>query len=374
MKVCYIVGSDIRERRCAAEYSQNLAACGLQVDLLSPQPDGQVPHPRHGVNYIPLDAPPVLRASPTIVTRYVRAVLQAIQGKHYDLIHVDVFRGCGLLPMLGRRSSNVWFADVRTGNVIQRGWRATLADRLTVLETSTYRHRFVTHQGLGDRLFGRLLPFTVLEQGTDLQRFAGGDRQGVRCRLGLADDEPLIIYTGALTPERNPMRILESFAQAAAQVPRARLLIVGNSPNQAEFQAWSQQQGLAHRIHFTGRVPYEAIPDYLAAADIGFAYVPVTPNFAFQPPLKTAEFLAAGLPTLATDSPGNRFYVEPEQNGLLAPDEVGALGTALTRLLTEPELAVRLRRSARSSVMKFDWRIIVESQLLPAYRRYAGMR
>jgi glycosyltransferase involved in cell wall biosynthesis len=261
--------------------------------------------------------------------------------------------------------------DIRTGNVIAQGLRAWVADWLTAQEARAFTAAFVIDDRLGRHLLGKR-PFYHLEQGVDLSRFAGGDRVETRRKLGYLPHETVILYTGALNAQRRPFTILESFAQVAQQHTAARLLMVGDSDLLSPMNVWLRDRQLMDRVCFLGRVPYAAIQDYVAAADIGFAYVPATPNFEHNPPLKTAEFLAAGLPTVATDTHGNRVYITHEQNGLLAADDPAALAGALCRLLDDPVLRARLVAAARPSVMRFDWRTIVQERLLPVYQRYVA--
>jgi glycosyltransferase involved in cell wall biosynthesis len=106
----------------------------------------------------------------------------------------------------------------------------------------------------------------------------------------------------------------------------------------------------------------------LNAADIGISYVPKTPQYDPQPPLKTVEFLACGLPTIATDTVGNRVFIRNEYNGLLIDDTVESLSNAIVKLVTDTSLRTKFASVSRQSVRKYDWQNIVEKKLIPIYR------
>ena len=68
------------------------------------------------------------------------------------------------------------------------------------------------------------------------------------------------------------------------------------------------------------------------------------------------EYLAHGLPVVATDIPSNREVIEPGVNGLLVgvrrPDE---LAEAILSVLDDDALSARLTSAARPSVERFTW-------------------
>jgi len=61
------------------------------------------------------------------------------------------------------------------------------------------------------------------------------------------------------------------------------------------------------RVHYTGPVPAEAVPSYLAAIDIGITPYRDTPFNRASFPLKTLEYLGAGVPVVSTDIPAARW-------------------------------------------------------------------
>jgi glycosyltransferase involved in cell wall biosynthesis len=81
----------------------------------------------------------------------------------------------------------------------------------------------------------------------------------------------------------------------------------------------------------------------LAAADIA-----VLPSEREGLPRFLLEAAAAGLPSIATDVPGNRDVIDHEVTGLLVPPhDPKALYTAITRLASDPALRRRMGAAAR---------------------------
>jgi glycosyltransferase involved in cell wall biosynthesis len=297
-------------------------------------------------------------------------VLDALKEQTFDVVLVDEFRGCSLLPIWGKALSKTWLVNIRNSNLHTSGLKLKLADWLTAQETRPFAMTVVCDTGIGKQMLGNR-DFRVLPNGVDLEKYSNGCRNEMRAKLGFTATDKVIVYIGTMVSQRRPERMLETFAQVAAVHPEAKLLAVGDSNQMQRLQAWVWEHGLTDRVIMPGRVAYDVIQDYVAAADIGFAYYPSLPNFQQNIPLKTAELLAANLPTVATDTPGNRLYITHEYNGLLAEDDPAKLAKAIMRLLDEPELAARLQHCARTSVVDYDWGHLVQDKLLPLYKQYA---
>jgi glycosyltransferase involved in cell wall biosynthesis len=77
----------------------------------------------------------------------------------------------------------------------------------------------------------------------------------------------------------------------------------------------AHELGVIERVHFRGAVGHERLPDLLRAGDFLL--------FTTQPPesfgIVLIEAMACGLPVVATEYPGVRAVVDPEENGFLAP-------------------------------------------------------
>src|SRR6266481_936140 len=99
----------------------------------------------------------------------------------------------------------------------------------------------------------------------------------------------------------------------------------------------------------------------LAAKDVAVAPYPVLANFYFSP-LKVYEYMAAGLPVVASRVGQLENLIESEVTGLhVTPGDVSALADALERIKSEPHLRVRLGQAARSKVIRHHtWDAAVE--------------
>lgn len=181
----------------------------------------------------------------------------------------------------------------------------------------------------------------------------------VRRRLGVAEDEILVGYTGAFYHWHG----LDILVAAAAQLDRdpaaakIRYLLVGDGEMRRDIEARIQAAGLERRFILTGRVPYEEVPAHIAASDLcTAAYDPdrheeLRRYGMFMDPLKVFEYLAVGKPAVTFDSPNmRRLFTDGEHALIVPPGEPASLAAAILRLAGDPALRERLGRAGRALV------------------------
>ena len=189
-------------------------------------------------------------------------------------------------------------------------------------------------------------PQVMIENVATLDAATGSqDVAALRRRYGVVEN-PLIVYTGNFEPYQGVELLLSSFAIVHRQVPQARLMIVGGTPEAIEHQrARLAKQGerLEESVVFAGTVPPEAVAGYLSAAD-----VLVSPRvFGTNTPLKIYAYLKAGKPVVATNL-ATHTQVLMSQIAFLAPPEPVAFSTALIKVLTDHDAAARVAAAARA--------------------------
>jgi glycosyltransferase involved in cell wall biosynthesis len=179
------------------------------------------------------------------------------------------------------------------------------------------------------------------------------EREGRRGR-------PAIYYVGQLYPWKGAGLVLD----VAARVPDSNVVIVGgmtnwtrDDPDIVALANRARELGVTDRVELRGHVPYGQIPGTLAAASVALLPLPDEPVARlFTSPLKLFDYMAAGVPIVASDLPALREVLRHEQNALLArAGDADSFAGAVRRLLAEPELAGRLGEQARVDVERYSW-------------------
>jgi glycosyltransferase involved in cell wall biosynthesis len=166
-----------------------------------------------------------------------------------------------------------------------------------------------------------------------------------------------IVYAGQLYPWKG----VSTLVSALAELPGAHLKIIGGLSSEDQHTRALRQMAhdlaVLERTEFTGFVPHARVAEAMAGAAAAVVPLPDNPMARyFTSPLKLYEYMAAGLPIVASDLPALREVLEHERNALLVPPEdSAALASALRRLLAEPKLADRIRARAHADVLGRTW-------------------
>jgi glycosyltransferase involved in cell wall biosynthesis len=181
--------------------------------------------------------------------------------------------------------------------------------------------------------------FHVARCGIDLTDFAFRDPP-------VRDVTPTVLALGRLSPEKGFNILIRAVALAREAGTLVRLRIVGDGPYRGELEDAAKAQGIADCVSFAGELPPDAVREELKAADI-FCMA----SFSEGLPVSLMEAMAIGVPCIATWIAGIPELAENEVTALTVPPaRADSLAVAIERLAREPELRLRLARSARERV------------------------
>jgi L-malate glycosyltransferase len=140
---------------------------------------------------------------------------------------------------------------------------------------------------------------------------------------------------------KNHTLFLRAAARAASRFPIAEFVLVGDGPFRNEWEELARQLGIASQTRFWGE--RHDITSVLAALD-----VVVSPSRSESLSNSILEAMAAARPVIATRVGGNPELVHDRETGLLvAPENEGALATAIETVLARPDLAREWGENAR---------------------------
>jgi glycosyltransferase involved in cell wall biosynthesis len=188
----------------------------------------------------------------------------------------------------------------------------------------------------------------------------------------LADSPPALAYVGGITVDRCAPEMVEAVARLD-RFPGARLIMAGGihppdlEKRLAGMPGWD-------RVDYRGIQDRPGVLRILAESRIGLVLFHPLQNYAEAQPVKLYEYMAAGLPVVATDLPRLRKTIEAHCCGICVPPrDVDATTRAIERLLDHPAEAAEMGRRGREAAMKFFSWESEERTLLEFYRRIAGI-
>jgi len=377
LSVCYLAFSYYPGQGATSlfEYSRNLAKMGHNVHVIVGARSGE---PAYDV----VNKVVVRRIHVKTVKRRSlenirfsclanRTLVATIKMVPFDIVHVFSYAG-SFLTRLGTNVSRRtrWIYDVRSGSV--GGFpRQFFGKVVQKFESSMFDAAFVIDKAVMEATIGCKPEGKIFKApiGVDLERFRALNSRWTLARHGVKETDIVLIYSGSLDPSRRIDNLIHAFWKALKKVKDLKLVILGEGAGFNCLKLLVKKLGISDRVFFLGYVDYREVPALLSAADIAVSYVPVTPAYDAQPPVKTIEYLACSLPVIATETVGNRCFIGHERNGLLTRDDPNSLSEAIIRLSQDEHLRKALSKRARPSVKEYDWNAIVNRRILHAYQK-----
>lgn len=208
----------------------------------------------------------------------------------------------------------------------------------------------------------------VVHNGADSGFFEPRDRDLMRKKWGLNEDDFVILFAGALVPEKGVDHAIQGFKEACPLIHNPHLVIIGSSglwptidSPYDQISVYSQKiSKLAQQlpVHFVGAYSRSEMPFALAAAD-----VVVIPS-VWEEPFGTivVEAMAAGTPVIAYRSGGIPESVEENVTGILVKKgNVAGLTDAILTLYQNPDLRRNMSAAAKERAReRFTWEIAAQ--------------
>ena len=180
--------------------------------------------------------------------------------------------------------------------------------------------------------------------GVDIDRF-GGSRETAREKLGIGNEEFVLLSVGEMTENKNHRLAL----QALALLPEKpiRYVLVGRGERMEELQAQARELGITDRVIFTGY--RNDVSELYPAADAFFF-----PSFREGLSVALMEAMASGLPAIVGKIRGNTDLIDDGVEGVYMPLTPEGAAEAIRKLYDDPALRSRLGEAAREKVRRFS--------------------
>ena len=209
---------------------------------------------------------------------------------------------------------------------------------------------------------------TLIQWGVDFSSFHPDRGRGLRAKLGIGEDAPVVISTRSFTQDYyNIDTIIQSVPLVRRSLPNVVYLMAGLEGSDGRFRELAERTGAAGSMRFLGKIPHDDLPDYLAASDI-FLSVPSVDATA----VSLLEAMACGAAIVVSDLPSAREWIAGGVNGeVVPPRDKDALAGAITALALDPERRLRYGRRCVEAVREKADHAANMEKMEEIYRRLA---
>lgn len=172
-------------------------------------------------------------------------------------------------------------------------------------------------------------------------------------------DQLHLLYVGRISRDRGMLVYLNLLRALLEREIPARLHLAGVMTPQSEVEIFSSHlAGLEGYVHQHGWITYEDLPRLLQQADVGLAILLPEPRYVAALPVKMFEYMAAGLPVIASNFPAISRVISSTDCGLLVDPlaDAAALADTLRSWWQQPEIPARLGANGRKAIQEqYNW-------------------
>jgi len=200
--------------------------------------------------------------------------------------------------------------------------------------------------------YGLHNPISVVPSGISLeqhhQRLSPEERLERRRKLGIRDDQQVMLNLGRLGTEKNLGELIELFAEALKVNENLVFLIVGDGPAKESLEKQAQNLGIGDKVIFTGMVEPTEVQNYYQLADVF-----VSASTSETQGLTYVEAAANGLPLLCRQDDCLVDVLKEGENGYEYTSAQEFLN-AIDAIMDDPKWRERASRRSEEIAASFD--------------------
>lgn len=183
----------------------------------------------------------------------------------------------------------------------------------------------------------------------------------LREKLKLPKDKFIVAYVGKGTTMGSKKGVNELILACAKLLKKYSglfLLIVG--VNKAEItkleEIIKKEKIPKENYELVLFVPHKEMPQYLKSADALVMNYPSTEHYSlYMSPVKMFDYMASGIPIVASDLPSVREVLNQENAVLIKPDDLESLIMGIEELVQDLNKGARISSQALQDVKKYEW-------------------
>lgn len=173
---------------------------------------------------------------------------------------------------------------------------------------------------------------------------------------GKRPERPVGLYIGGITEHKGFYLMLDAWDELRRRGVHVDLQLLGNASKTIDLEEEVTKRSLEGLVHHVPRRPYREVADVIRSSSFGMALLdPAIASYQMTLPNKLHDYLACGVPVIASALPSHRDLMAEYDCGVVVDDLTPvAIADAVEGLLErDPD---RLRREAlRASTERFPW-------------------
>ena len=172
--------------------------------------------------------------------------------------------------------------------------------------------------------------------------------------------ENQLIYVGGIEADRGTLQIIKGFSILKQIFPDYKLVFVGPIYQEAfkeQIYELIKSLKLSKNVFLHGKIPYERVSEFLCKSKAGLLLPLPTKNWLHSMPIKLFEYMAIGLPVIASNFQNFKEIVEKNNCGIcIDPNDVVQIGDAMRQLVTNEEERIKMGINGNIAIKQiYNW-------------------
>jgi len=198
----------------------------------------------------------------------------------------------------------------------------------------------------------------VVYDGVKTDIFRPRMKEATMLRQKYADGvENVVMHHGVIDPQDHPEIIVDAATEVIKEHPNTMFWLIGDGAAIPSIKEKTRRKGLENHFFFSGWVPFENVPAFISACDVGLVILPDINSARIRVTLKGFEYWACEKPVVVPNLPALNEVVQPWQTGLFyKPGDPKDLAEKTCTLLEDRQLSRKMGEAGRKLVEeKYSW-------------------
>jgi len=182
----------------------------------------------------------------------------------------------------------------------------------------------------------------AISTGIEEEFYQNPDRNKIRNKFDIKDNEILLLLVSRLTQEKNIEFLFNSIIKVLKNNKNTKFLIAGDGYLLLKLKKIARENNLEDKIFFAGIVKKEKIKNYYSAGDI-FVYASKSETQG----MIVSEAMYCGLPIVAVNATGICDLVQNNVNGFLAQESEVEFASSVEKLIKDSELGKKFSEASK---------------------------
>jgi len=171
--------------------------------------------------------------------------------------------------------------------------------------------------------------------------------------------ELTMLYAGRISTDRGALLYIEVLRYLRDLDIPAELVLAGTfTPSSEEDQFKKNLRGLEPYVDYLGWIPYQIMQSVYHTADLGFSILLPVPRYVAALPVKLFEYMASGLPVVASNFPSITSIIKDTNCGIVVDpsSHPSVIAQSIARWWSEPAIPRALGENGRHAIrVKYNW-------------------